>query len=143
MPGGSQRHGALVAPLNQADPVCKAVQGWLARKAEQERLEQQWQDLEHRLMKARRTSGRTFAKVNLGRSKEARAMRTLMAEIKSIDEWLEEAAKAILAMRAASPAGALALIELGLAIQEPLDCEEHAWALLRSGADRLRAFLQV
>lgn len=143
MSGLPHRKIDLVALANQSDPLCEAVRQWLAEKAEQSRLERQWQDQEHRLMEKCTASGVSFASACKGRSGEAQEMRLLMRQIKAIDHRLDIASQGILSMRASSAAGALALIELGLAIQEPLDCEEHAWALLRSGADQMRALLRI
>ena len=133
----------LVALPDQSDAVCEAVEAWLAQRAEQERLERQWQELEHELIERCRASGLHFTQASKGRSREARAMRALMDEIKAIDKQLDEGARRIIAMPVSSVVGALALIELGLAIQEPLDCEEHVWELLRRGADRLRERLHA
>ena len=143
MSGLSRRKIDLVARSNQSDRLCEAVRRWLEEKAEQSGLERQWQDREHRLMEKCRASGVKFASACKGRSGEAREMRLLMRQIKAIDRRLDIASQSILTMRASSAAGALALIELGLAIQEPLDCEEHAWALLRNGADQMRALLRI
>ena len=43
---------ALIAAFNKDVQVCEGVQEWVGVKAEQERLEQQWQSQEHKLMKS-------------------------------------------------------------------------------------------
>jgi hypothetical protein len=131
-----------VAPEDQSDPVCEAVALWRADKARQSALERQWQEREHKLMQKCRALGRSLRDVGESDCAEAREMAALMKEIKAMDARLARAAADLIAMPASGAAGALALIELGLAIQEPRDCEEHAWALLRRGADQLKGLLR-
>jgi hypothetical protein len=141
MAEGPDSDAKLVALEDQSDPVCKAVALWRADKARQTALERQWQEREHKLMQKRRAMGVGLKDVGENDCAEAQEMADLMQEIKAIDAKLARAAADLIAMPASGAAGALALIELGLAIQEPRDCEEHAWALLRRGADQLRNLL--
>jgi hypothetical protein len=60
-----------------------------------------------------------------------------------VDRALNHAGSDLISLRSQSVEGALAKIEMSLRIQKPLDCEEHAWALLASGFEELSSLLHA
>jgi hypothetical protein len=131
--------GAAGAPARKIDPVLGKVRAWIAAKDAQDRLVRDWQDLERRLCDRIRPLSMTLTRACRSGLPEARAMRALMRRIKAADRKLDRDAAQIVLMRATTQAGALAKIEMGLRLQEPLDCDEYAWALIQAGFEQLRA----
>lgn len=134
--------GMAPSPQRAPDPVIAKVRSWVAAKEGQDALVRRWQDLENRLCDKIRPLGRGLTQASRSALPEARQMRTLMRQIRLADRKLDRAAGRLILQRAKSPEGALAKIEMGLRIQEPLDCEEHAWALLQSGFEELSLLLR-
>jgi hypothetical protein len=125
----------------QCDPVTIRVRQWAKAKDAQDELVRQWQEAEDQLCPKIRPLQISLTAAVRGRLPEAKLMRALMRKIKAADRKLDRAAARIVTMRATTPAGALAKIEMGLKIQEPLDCEEYSWALLQCGFEELRSLL--
>jgi hypothetical protein len=73
---------------------------------------------------------------------EAQAMRALDTEIEETRRWLDASAGEIRLTPAATVAGAIAKIELGLKVQGPFDWQEHALELLEDGIAELRELLR-
>lgn len=124
-------------PPPKADPIVAKVRAWLAGRAEHDALAREWARLETKLM------AKTRAKMNMTQARrsgapEARAMRVLDKRIVAAWKKLNRAAGRIVVMRPTSAEGALAKIELGLAIQGPYDWEDFAYALLQDGFEQLR-----
>ncbi len=117
------------------------VREWIAQKEAQESLVRRWQDLEHRLCEKIRPLGMGLTAAVRSGLPEARAMRMLMRRIRTEDRRLDRAAASIVLMRSSTIEDALAKVQLGLRIQEPLDCEEYSWALMRDGFERLRELI--
>lgn len=122
------------------DPVTRAVAKWLCGRAEVDALALRWQRLETQLFKRCKHLGLTRA-LRSGLP-EARELRALTRKLNSAERKLERSAQQIAQMRATSGQGALAKIEMGLRLQEPQDCEEMAWVLIKGGADELREVLK-
>ena len=122
-------------------PVCDAVKAWLRNKRAQEARQRRRQAMEHAVLVKCRATGLNFAAACAGASSEARALRGFMQQIKNGDEDLDREAACIVRMRAASMVGVFAKFEMVVVLQEPSDCETHAWALLRSGLKEMRAML--
>jgi len=134
--------GIAPNPQRASDPVVAKVRNWITAKESQDALVRQWQGLENRLCEKIRPLGIGLTQASRSTLPEARRMRTIMRQIRLADRKLDRAAGRLVLQRAKSPEGALAKIEMGLCIQEPLDCEEHAWALLQSGYEELSTFLR-
>jgi hypothetical protein len=136
--------GALLAPLSGAtsepDRVTGEVTRWLRGRAEADALALRWQRLETQLFKRCKHLGLTRA-LRSGLP-EARELRALTRKLNTAERKLERSAAQIAQMRAISGEGALAKIEMGLRIQEPQDCEDMAWMLIKGGADELREVLK-
>lgn len=122
------------------DPVTSAVSKWRCGRAEADAIALRWQRLETQLFKRCKHLGLTRA-LRSGLP-EARALRVLTRKLNAAERKLERSAARIAQMRATSGEGALAKIEMGLRIQEPQDCEDMAWVLIRSGVDELRHVLK-
>jgi hypothetical protein len=138
----SAQRGQGKQRASAGDPVIAKARGWIVAKESQDALVRQWQDLESRLCERIRPLGLGLTQASRSALPEARQMRSLMRKIRLVDHRLDRAAGRLVPLRAKSPEGALAKIEMGLRIQEPLDCEEYAWALLRGGFEELSSFLR-
>jgi hypothetical protein len=125
---------AAAAPLLAAtrsgtstlDPVSGLARTWIAERKRADALMARWGDLEHELppgMLGKR--GRHLL--------QQKAMRVIDRELKQLFAKLNRDAERITRMQARSRAGALAKIEMALAILEPVDVEEHSWGLVNSG----------
>jgi len=137
--------GAAAAPLMTgvtapADPIIVAISEWVSQRSDADALAQRWQRLETKLFK--RCKHLDLTRALRSGLPEARELRALTRKINAAEKKLERSAARIAEMRATSGQGALAKIEMGLRIQEPQDCEEMAWVLIKSGADELRAVLE-
>ena len=136
--------GVAVSPLvsagGAADPVVVAINKWASRRSDADALALRWQRLETQVFKRCKHLGLTRA-LRSGLP-EARELRALTRKLNAAERKLERSAAQIAQMRAISGEGALAKIEMGLRIQEPQDCEEMAWVLIKGGADELREVLK-
>lgn len=134
---------AAIRPIGTtpiADPVLHATERWLCARVATDALTFRWQKLETQLFKRCKHLGLTRA-LRSGLP-EARELRALTRKLNTAERRLERSAAQIAQMRATSGEGALAKIEMGLRIQEPQDCEEMAWVLIKGGADELREVLK-
>lgn len=129
--------GAAAAPLvgtiaaaSPADPVLPLARVWIAERAEADALMARWSELECKLPVS--LIGAKHSDVP-----EARGMRAIDRRLKRLLVKLGRDAERIAPMRALTRAGALAKIEMALAILEPVDVEEHSWALVAAGFDDL------
>ena len=119
------------------DPVPERAAAWMARKARLETMIRRWQNLESILhAKARRQM--EFPDAYDSDMPEACAMRILDQRIKATYPELEAEAGAIRQLPTMSAEGAIAKIELGLAVQGPFDWRDHALELLEEGVKDLR-----
>ena len=119
------------------DPVPERAAAWMARKARLETMIRRWQNLESILhAKARRQM--EFPDAYDSDMPEACAMRILDQRIKATYPELEEEAGAIRELPTMSAKGAIAKIQLGLAVQGPFDWRDHARELLEEGVKDLR-----
>lgn len=119
------------------DPVPERAASWIARKAWLESMIRQWQSLES-ILHAKTRRDTTFAKACDGDTPEACAMRILNQRIEAAYPALDEEAGAICALPTMSAQGAVAKIELGLAVQGPFDWRDHALELVQEGLKDLR-----
>lgn len=129
-------------PVRRVDPVASKIRQWIVARENQDALVRKWQDLENQLCDRIKSSGVGLTAAYRSGLPEARQMRALTRQIKLSDRKLDRTAVRIILSPARSTEGALAKIEMGLRIQEPQDCEEHAWALLRSGFEELSGFVR-
>jgi hypothetical protein len=114
------------------DPVPERAAAWIARKARLEMMIRQWQSLESILhAKTHRQMG--FPDAYDSDLPEACAMRILNQRIEAAYPELEEDAGGICALPTMSAKGALAKIQLGLALQGPFDWRNHALELMEEG----------
>jgi hypothetical protein len=119
------------------DPVPTRTASWIARKARLEAMIRRWQRLESILhTKVRRRL--EFPDAYDSDLPEACAMRILSQRIEAACPDLEEEAGAIRELPTMSAEGAIAKIELGLAVQGPFDWRDHALELLQEGLRDLR-----
>ena len=133
----------IVVPLSSiragadCDPVPERAAAWMARKARLETMIRRWQNLESILhAKARRQM--EFPAAYDSDMPEACAMRILDQRIKATYPELEAEAGAIRELPTMSAEGAIAKIDLGLAVQGPFDWRDHALELLEEGLKDLR-----
>jgi len=142
--------GAAVAPLAgaagtpaavKADPLVARVRAWIGEQNAADALtrEWQWQLLEHALFL--KCKPMTLPQATRSGMAEARAMRALEQRMKAASRKLDRAGGRLVQTRAVTAARALAKIEMGLKIQEPLDCEEYSWALIKGRFEDLRQLL--
>lgn len=123
------------------DPVVELVQEWMARQDAADALTHEWQRLEHQLSLRIKPLGIGMTEASRRGFAEVRRMRRLDKRIAESERRLRRVTERILPLRARSIEGVAAKIEMGLRIQEPLDCEEFSWALLKSGFEELREIL--
>jgi hypothetical protein len=119
------------------DQVPERAASWMVRKARLEGMIRQWQSLES-ILHAKTRRDRTFGEACDSDQPEACAMRILNKRIEATYPELEQEAEAISALPTMSAEGALAKIELGLAVQGPFDWREHALELVEEGLKDLR-----
>ncbi|MFN3465295.1 MAG: hypothetical protein ACK4X1_14595 [Terricaulis sp.] len=124
--------GAVAAPLTvglgaqaPADPVLPLARTWIAERATADALMARWSDLEAEVMGEARARRRVLP--------QAREMRAIDRQLKRLLKKLSRDAERIAPLRATSRTGALAKIEMALAILEPVDVEEHSWGLVAAG----------
>lgn len=108
------------------DPVLPLARTWIAERAEADALMARWSDLEAELPRAAMGDRKSPLP-------QARAMRAIDCRLRRLLAKLSRDAERIAPMRAQSREGALAKIEMALAILEPVDVEEHSWALVAAG----------
>jgi|GEM_PF-1856253 len=118
------------------DPVPERAAAWMARKARLEAMIRRWQNLES-ILHAKVRRQMEFPDAYDSDMPEACAMRILDQRIKATYPELEVEAGAIRELPA-SAEGAIAKIELGLAVQGPFDWRDHARELLEEGLKDLR-----
>jgi hypothetical protein len=122
------------------DPVPTRTASWIASKARLEAMIRQWQSLESILhIKVRQRM--EFPDAYDSDLPEACAMRILNQRIEAAYPDLEEEAGAIRELPTMSAEGAIAKIELGLAVQGPFDWRDHALELLQEGLRDLRGMI--
>lgn len=109
----------------------------MARKDRLEATIRQWQRLES-ILHAKARGKLDFPDAYDSDMPEACAMRILDRRIKATYPELEAEAGAICALPTMSAEGAIAKIELGLAVQGPFDWRDHALELLGEGVQDLR-----
>lgn len=119
------------------DPVLDRAASWIARKGRLEAMIRQWQSLES-ILHAKVRRKMEFPEAYDSDLPEACAMRILNQRIEAAYPELEEEAGAICALPTMSAEGALAKIELGLAVQGPFDWRDHALELVEEGLKDLR-----
>ena len=122
------------------DPVHDRAVSWMAKKARLEAMIRQWQSLES-ILHAKTRRDITFDKACDSDQPEACAMRILNKRIEATYPELEKEAEAISALPTMSAEGALAKIELGLAVQGPFDWRDHALELVEEGLKDLREMI--
>lgn len=123
------------------DPVIAQAAFWSEEYNARETMIEAWQALETALFRKARLANMPPASATRSGFAEARALRRLGQRIKTADKVLARQAKRIAVMRAVTPAGALAQLEMALRLQAPTDWEEDAGALLLAGVKRMRVFL--
>lgn len=134
---------AVSAPLSsitagaECDPVPERAEAWMAKKARLEAMIRRWQHLES-VLYAKTRRDLAFDKACESELPEASAMRILNKRIEATYPELEKEAGAIGALPTVSAEGALAKIELGLAVQGPFDWRDHALELVEEGIIDLR-----
>lgn len=119
------------------DPVPEKAAAWMAKKARLEAMIRRWQHLES-VLHAKTRRDMAFDKACDSEFPEASAMRILNKRIEATYPELEEEAGVISALPTLSAEGALAKIELGLAVQGPFDWRDHAIELIEEGIMDLR-----
>lgn len=121
----------------ECDPVPEKATAWMAKKARLEAMIRRWQHLES-VLHAKTRRDMAFDKACEGETPEASAMRILNKRIEAAYPELEKEAGEISALPTLSAEGALAKIELGLAVQDPFDWRDHAIELIEEGLIDLR-----
>jgi hypothetical protein len=125
--------GAAAAPLlgmapppPAPDSVLPLAQTWIAERARANALMARWSQLEDELPRGMLGArGRHLP--------QQKTMRTIDRQLRRLLEKLNRDAGRIAPMQARTTAGALAKIEMALAILEPVDVEEHSWGLVSAG----------
>jgi hypothetical protein len=130
--------GTVVAPP-KVDPLVAKVRAWLADREAADGLMHQWQRLETALYRKHGAMS-TREAIRAGHA-EGRQMKVLDARYRAASKKLDRRAGRLVLARAVTTEGALAKVEMGLRIQEPLDCEEFSWALIQGGFEELRQFM--
>lgn len=133
--------GAAAAPLTApiaasapADPVLPLARTWIAERAEADALMARWSELECTLPRGAMGDRKSALP-------QARAMRAIDCRLRRLLVKLGRDAERIAPMQAPTREGGLAKIEMALAILEPVDVEEHSWALVAAGFDDLRGLI--
>lgn len=109
----------------------------MAKKARLEAMIRRWQHLES-VLHAKTRRNMAFDEASDSELPEASAMRILNKRIEATYPELEKEAGAISVLPTLSAEGALAKIELGLAVQGPFDWRGHALELVEEGVVDLR-----
>lgn len=124
----------------QQDRLVLATQAWLAEHDLREAMIHRWQDLETILFDRARHMNIDCDVMCRGDTSEARAMRDLDHRIDSSYKHLVAAAGRARRMKATTIEGAIAKVELGLAVQGPFDWNDHALELAQDGLAALKVF---
>ena len=129
--------------LQGSDPLVAAASAWMAEDDRREAMIRNWQGLESDLFDKAHAMKMNCAKACRSNMPEARAMRALNREIEASFNGLVQAAEQASLMKARTVEGAIAKIELGLAVQGPFDWQDHALELVQDGLAELRALRPV
>ncbi len=134
-PAATAASGSVLQPTDQ---LVEAAAAWIAEHERREANIRRWQTLENSLFNKARRLKMDCELACRSNMPEARAMRALDPEIDEAFHRLIAAAGRASRMKARTIAGAIAKIELGLAVQGPYDWQDHALELAQGGLAELR-----
>lgn len=122
------------------DPLIARVAGWIAARDVADTVMHDWQRLETELF--RKHGAMSPREASRRGHEEGDQMRLLDVRYKALSRRLCREADRLAGARPLTPSGALAKIEMGLRIQQPLDREDCAWVLVSSGFTELRRLVR-
>lgn len=130
---------AAARPVRPKDPLVAATSAWMAEDERREAMIRKWQGFESDLFDKAHRLNMDCGKACRSNMPEARAMRVLDREIDRSFNRLVEAAGRASETKARTVEGAIAKIELGLAVQGPFDWQDYALELAQDGLAELKA----